>query len=223
MADEPVLIKRYPNRRFYARHESKYVSLADIEQMIADGLTVEIRDSQTGEDLTRSILTQIIMDRHPDKMSLFPVDMLHFILRANDVSSGFLRNYFRDSLTFLEYLQQRNPSTATMPQPMHWMQAWLDRVAKNPNSWMSPASGNGNGSGEPVGEVPPDGGASSSETSSAPTSETAPSAARATMSSAAASNGDSEDDDDAKAIELARRLALLEERIRQLEGADSSQ
>ena len=97
MADEPIRIKRYPNRRFYASHTSKYVSLTEIEQMICDGATVEIVDSQTGEDLTRAVLVQIIAERHPDKIAMFPTAMLHSILRANDVMVDFLHDYFRNS------------------------------------------------------------------------------------------------------------------------------
>ena len=59
MPIEPIRIKRYPNRRFYASHTSKYVSLPEIEQLIRDGVNVEIVDSQTGEDITRVILMQI--------------------------------------------------------------------------------------------------------------------------------------------------------------------
>lgn len=125
---EPIQIKRYPNRRFYARHTSRYVSLAEIEEMIQQGHTVEIRDSQTGEDLTRSVLTQIIMEQHPDKMKLFPVDMLHLILRSNDLMSDFLRDYFRQSLTYLDYLQKHSSATALVP-PTNWFQAWLNAAA----------------------------------------------------------------------------------------------
>ena len=109
-----IQIKRYPNRRYYARHTSQYVSLQEIEELVQSGETVEIRDSQSGEDLTRTVLTQIIMERQPDKMSLFPADMLHFIVRSNDAMSGFLRDYFHHSLTYLDYLQRH--STAT-PSP----------------------------------------------------------------------------------------------------------
>ncbi|MCA9072692.1 MAG: polyhydroxyalkanoate synthesis regulator DNA-binding domain-containing protein, partial [Planctomycetaceae bacterium] len=76
MAD-PIQIKRYPNRRYYARNTSQYVSLKDIEEMVQSGATVEIVDTQTGDDITRTVLTQIIMERQPEKMALFPSDMLH--------------------------------------------------------------------------------------------------------------------------------------------------
>ena len=120
-----VLIKRYPNRRFYSHETSKYVSLGEIEELVSAGRTVEIRDSQTGENLTRPTLTQIIMERHPEKMALFPAPMLHLILQANEMMSDFLRGYFRDSLTYLEYLQQHGGGT-TFSEPMHWLKAWLD-------------------------------------------------------------------------------------------------
>lgn len=129
MAEEPIKIKRYPNRRFYATHISSYISLAEIEDLIREGRTVEIRDSQTGEDLTRTILTQIIVDRHPDKVSLFPSAMLHFILRANNITSDFLRDYLRNSVTYLEFLQQHGSGSTPLPQPMHWMKAWMDGLA----------------------------------------------------------------------------------------------
>lgn len=128
MAENPIQIARYPNRRFYSRASSKYVSLQEIEEMVQSGKNVEIRDSQTSEDLTRSVLTRIIMERQPEKMRLFPTDMLHFILRSNDVMSGFLRDYFQHSLTYLDYLHRHRAAAKTMTQPMHWVKAWLDSI-----------------------------------------------------------------------------------------------
>jgi polyhydroxyalkanoate synthesis repressor PhaR len=137
VSEEPIRIKRYPNRRFYASHTSSYVSLPEIEKMVRDGMTVEIVDSQTGEDLTRSVLVQIIAERHPEKIALFPTPMLHSILRANDVMVNFLQDYFRNSLAYLDYFQTHGASGA-FEQPMHWMKAWLDsrpqRPADSPSS-----------------------------------------------------------------------------------------
>jgi hypothetical protein len=69
------------------------------------------------------------MERQPEKMQLFPVDMLHFILRSNDVMTDFLRDYFRQSLTYLSYLQQHGASANPMARPIHWIKAWLDGIA----------------------------------------------------------------------------------------------
>ena len=131
MAGDPIQIKRYPNRRYYARNTSQYVSLQEIEDMVQSGETVEIRDSQSGEDLTRTVLTQIILERQPEKMALFPSDMLHFIVRSNDAMSDFLRDYFRQSLTYLDYLQRHSAATP-LAQPIHWVKAWLDGIAPKP-------------------------------------------------------------------------------------------
>ena len=126
MTDEVIQIKRYPNRRFYSRNDSKYVSLQDIEKLIQDGKTIEISDSQTGESLTRAVLTQIILDRQPENISLFPVDMLHSIVRSNEMVTDFLRDYFQHSLTYLEYLQRHSASAKDLVNPMHWAKAWMD-------------------------------------------------------------------------------------------------
>ena len=137
MADT-IQIKRYPNRRYYARNSSQYVGLKDIEEMIENGETVEITDSQTGEDITRSVLTQIIMERQPEKMALFPADMLHSILRSNDVVSDFLKDYFHHSLTYLDYLQRH--AGAPLAQPMHWVQAWLESISGKPGESGKPGT-----------------------------------------------------------------------------------
>jgi polyhydroxyalkanoate synthesis repressor PhaR len=126
---ETIRISRYPNRRFYDHSTSSYVSLENIEELVHAGKTVEIRDSQSDEDLTRSVLARIIIERQPDKMQLFPVDMLHFIVRSNDVMSEFLRDYFRHSLPYLDYLQRHSAAAVnTLVQPMHWIKAWLERM-----------------------------------------------------------------------------------------------
>jgi len=126
VSEETIQIKRYPNRRFYARNTSKYVSLPEIEEMVRAGQTVDVRDSQTGDDITHLVLTQIIMDRQPEKIALFPIEMLHSIVRSNDMMTEFLRDYFRHSLTYLEYLKQHGTSVKGLATPVHWVKAWLD-------------------------------------------------------------------------------------------------
>jgi polyhydroxyalkanoate synthesis repressor PhaR len=140
MSEETIQIKRYPNRRFYARNTSKYVSIPEIEEMIRQGHTIEVRDSQTGEELTHQVLTQIILDRQPEKIQLFPVDMLHSIVRSNDMMTDFLRDYFRHAITYLDYLQQYGKSGRKLASPMHWATAWLESFSpKNGQSKSSPA------------------------------------------------------------------------------------
>jgi polyhydroxyalkanoate synthesis repressor PhaR len=128
---EPVEIRRYPNRRLYDRSRRRYVTLQEIEELVREGRTVLVRDSRTGEDLTRSILTQILLERHPEKMEMFPVAMLHAILRANDLALEFLRGYLRQSLAALEAVQKAAPAPLAAPgplpfaSPIDWMSAFL--------------------------------------------------------------------------------------------------
>ena len=88
------------------------------------GKKIEVRDSKTGEDLTRAILTQILLERHPEKMEMFPVAMLHGILQANDMVLEFFRTYLRQSLAILEQMQQPAP-LAPFLAPMDWMRAMM--------------------------------------------------------------------------------------------------
>ena len=128
MSEEIVQIKRYPNRRFYDLNASKYISQEEIEALVVKGRSVAIRDTQSGKEITRMVLTRILLERQPEKMLLFPTEMLHFILRANEVSAGFLRDYFQHSLTYLEYLSRHGAAAATLAKPMHWVKAWLDSM-----------------------------------------------------------------------------------------------
>lgn len=129
---ETVEIRRYPNRRLYSRNDGRYVSLSELEAMIREGKRISVTDSQSGEDLTREVLIRILVDQRPEKMRLLPTDMLHFMLRSNDLIAGFLRDYFGQSLTYLEYLQQHRSAA-----PMHWMKAWMEGFR--------PKAGGGNG------------------------------------------------------------------------------
>ena len=135
MPTDTVQITRYPNRRFYARDASAYVSLEDIEAMVRKGQNVTIRDSQTNEDLTAVVLARLIMERQPEKMSLFPIDMLHYMVRSNEVMTDFLRDYFRQAMPYLEYLQRHGAAALNLAQkPVHWMKAWLDSIVHSGNS-----------------------------------------------------------------------------------------
>src|SRR5689334_99411 len=104
--DEPVLITRYPNRRLYDRSRGRYVTLPEIAELVRQGRTVIVGDSKTGEDLTRPVLTQIILDQYPERMDLLPVSMLNAMIRANEAALAFLRDYLQQSLTYLEWLQR---------------------------------------------------------------------------------------------------------------------
>jgi len=79
-----VLIKKYENRRLYDTTHSRYINLDEVAQMVKEGRNVQVVDAATGEDLTRLVLTQIIMDNAKEPESAFPLD----VLRQMVVASG---------------------------------------------------------------------------------------------------------------------------------------
>lgn len=127
MDNDTVQIRRYPNRRFYDRQRRQYITLRDIEALVKSGKTVEVRDSRSDDDITRSILTQIILERHPERMAMFPVGMLHSMLRANDAVCEFFRESLRQSMEYLDRLPKGPVPTfgAAFRQPMSWMETIL--------------------------------------------------------------------------------------------------
>lgn len=121
---EEVTIIRYPNRRLYDRSRGRYVTLHDVEETIRSGDTVLVRDSKTGADLTRMLLTQIILERHPERMELFPITLLHLIIRADGTVFGFLRDSVRQALLYVETFQRAASFNPLLPPP-EWLRAFL--------------------------------------------------------------------------------------------------
>jgi polyhydroxyalkanoate synthesis repressor PhaR len=125
---EPVPITRYPNRRLYDRSRRRYVTLPEVADLVRQGQTVTVRDSKTGEDLTRSVLTQIILDQHPERMELLPVSMLNAMIRTNEAALSFLRDYLQQSLSYLDWLQ-RPAAVNSLLMPPSWLRAFLPNAA----------------------------------------------------------------------------------------------
>ena len=99
-----VEIHRYPNRRFYDTSHSRYVSLADIQELIRNGSRVCITDSKTKQDISAKVLAQIIIERDPPKLQAFPVELLHQLVRTNqEMVLDFVDTYFNQAmLAFFE-------------------------------------------------------------------------------------------------------------------------
>jgi polyhydroxyalkanoate synthesis repressor PhaR len=129
MSTEPIQLRRYPNRRFYDCSRSCYITLADIEELVLQGRTIAVEDSRTGEDLTRRVLTQILLERHPEKIELFPAALLQSLLRANDWAMDLWGAYLGQALLVMESLQR--PLS-----PMNLAAPWLSTF---PPGWLAPA------------------------------------------------------------------------------------
>ena len=92
-ADGPVVIKKYANRRLYNTQTSSYVTLDHLAHMVKEGTEFEVQDARSGDDITRSVLTQIIFEEEakgqnllPIKLFLLPLFLGYFLLHSYNVS-----------------------------------------------------------------------------------------------------------------------------------------
>jgi polyhydroxyalkanoate synthesis repressor PhaR len=79
-APEPVIIKKYANRRLYNTKTSSYVTLDHLCEMVKAGTEFEVKDARTGEDITRSVLTQIIFEEEAKGQNLLPISFLRQLI-----------------------------------------------------------------------------------------------------------------------------------------------
>ncbi len=97
--DGVAIVKKYANRRLYNTASSSYVTLDDLSKMVRDGDNFVVYDAKTGEDLTRSILTQIIMEEDGKGRNLLPTNFLRQLIRYYDDSlRAFLPRYLEMSM-----------------------------------------------------------------------------------------------------------------------------
>jgi polyhydroxyalkanoate synthesis repressor PhaR len=95
---EILRIKKYPNRRYYDATRSRHLTLEDIYSLIREGHEVQITDSKTGQDITARMLAQIIIEMDPLKLGVFPVPLLHGLLRSNEKAVTELASKYFENL-----------------------------------------------------------------------------------------------------------------------------
>ena len=101
-------LKKYPNRRLYDTRSSSYITLADVKQMVLGGEDFEVRDAKTGEDLTRSILLQIILEEESGGVPMFSSQMLAQIIRFyGHAMQGMMGSYLEKNLQTFTDIQKR--------------------------------------------------------------------------------------------------------------------
>jgi polyhydroxyalkanoate synthesis repressor PhaR len=81
MAPDIRTIKKYPNRRLYDTANSGYITLADVKQMVLEGIDFQVIDAKSGDNLTRAILLQIILDEESAGVPMFSSEMLAQMIR----------------------------------------------------------------------------------------------------------------------------------------------
>ena len=107
--DGPVTIKKYANRRLYNTSTSSYVTLDHLCQMVKDGIDFVVYDAKTGEDITRSVLTQIIVEEEAKGENLLPIGFLRQIIGfyGDHMKGMMLPQYLEHSMkTFAENQDQ---------------------------------------------------------------------------------------------------------------------
>lgn len=108
MADAIRLIKKYPNRRLYDTKTSVYITLADVKSLVIHNEDFMVVDAKSGDDLTRSILLQIILDAEAGGAPMFTAEVLAQIIRLyGNVMQGMLGNYLENNIKAFSEMQMK--------------------------------------------------------------------------------------------------------------------
>ncbi len=106
--NESRVIKKYPNRRLYDTVESRYITLADIRRLVMEKVDFVVIDKKTQEDITRSILLQVIAEQEHSGEPLMSQDFLSQIIRSyGGAMQTFVGSYLEQSLKLLASQQQQ--------------------------------------------------------------------------------------------------------------------
>lgn len=135
MAEERI-IKKYPNRRLYDTNQSCYITLNDVRDLVLTETPFKVVDRQSGEDITRNILLQIIMEQESGGQPLFSSGILEqFIRNYSDTTRSGFAEYMRQSVDLFTNQQE------AMREQMHKvlagtpMDAWLKIGEQNMQAW----------------------------------------------------------------------------------------
>jgi len=119
------VIKKYPNRRLYDTTTSSYVTLSEIKQLVMQGQSFVVRDAKSGEDLTRSLLLQIILEEESSGAPMFTEAVLANIIRFyGHAMQGHMGAYLESNLQSLMMMQSKmgHQSQNIMSQMQEQMQ-----------------------------------------------------------------------------------------------------
>jgi polyhydroxyalkanoate synthesis repressor PhaR len=132
----PRIIKKYPNRRLYDTEISSYITLEEIRQLVLEDEEFEVRDAKTGENLTRSVLLQIISEYEDRGQPMFTTKLLSQIIRFyGDSLQGFMGGYLERSLQiFLDQQQQFRSQLNNMLGQTPWSML-NDLSERNMDMW----------------------------------------------------------------------------------------
>jgi polyhydroxyalkanoate synthesis repressor PhaR len=132
MTPSPRIIKKYPNRRLYDTETSSYITLADVKKLVLDHVDFRVEDAKTKEDLTRSILLQIILEEETAGAPMFSCDMLSQIIRFyGNAMQGMMGSYLEKNIqTFIEIQKRLQEQSRQIygQNPMLNSEAWAEFI-----------------------------------------------------------------------------------------------
>lgn len=126
------VIKKYPNRRLYDTDTSSYITLAEVRQLVIEREPVVVRDAKTGEDLTRSILLQIILEEEAGGAPMFSEAMLANMIRFyGHAMQGYMGNYIEKNVQMFTDFQNKMAEQSGMGSTEAW-----SKMMQMPNPMM---------------------------------------------------------------------------------------
>ncbi|MBV7534402.1 polyhydroxyalkanoate synthesis repressor PhaR [Duganella sp. sic0402] len=112
------LIKKYPNRRLYDTQTSSYITLTDVKQLVLDNEEFTVVDAKSNEDLSRSILLQIILEEEASGAPMFSSDVLAQIIRFyGHAMQGMMGSYLEKNVQAFTDIQSKFTGSAVGSQP----------------------------------------------------------------------------------------------------------
>lgn len=117
------VIKKYPNRRLYDTQTSTYITLAEVKDLVMASEPLVVRDAKTGEDITRSILLQIILEEEAGGAPMFTEAVLANIIRFyGHAMQGFMGSYLEKNIQLFTDMQARMAEQTQGMTPEMWAQ-----------------------------------------------------------------------------------------------------
>ena len=117
------VIKKYPNRRLYDTESSAYVTLAQVRELVMERAAFVVRDAKTGDDLTRSILLQIILEEEAGGAPMFTEAVLGNIIRFyGHAMQGFMGSYLEKNVQVFAEIQTKLTEQSKVVTPEMWSQ-----------------------------------------------------------------------------------------------------
>ena len=132
------VIKKYPNRRLYDTEESRYITLADVKNLVIGKIDFFVIDKKSGDDITRSILLQVISEQEQQGEPIMSQDFLSQLIRSyGSAMPGFIANYLEQSLKLFMTQQQNIRGQVKRVVGIDPVAAVADVAQKNFNRWKS--------------------------------------------------------------------------------------